>query len=88
MLFLNRYGEAIGERGVRKIVAKYIQQASITKRVSPHGLRHTFATEKARKGVSAYTLQEWLGHARLDTTQIYVHLAKQDAGKVMEKTSL
>lgn len=87
-LFLNRYGEPIGERGVRKIVAKYIQQAGITKRVSPHGLRHTFATEKARKGVSAYQLQEWLGHARLDTTQIYVHLAKQNGGKVMEQTSL
>lgn len=87
-LFLNNHGEPIGERGVRKMVAKYIRQAGISKRVSPHGLRHTFATEKARKGVSPYQLQEWLGHARLDTTQIYVHLAKQNAGKVMEQTSL
>jgi integrase/recombinase XerC len=87
-LFLNRYGEPIGERGVRKLVAKYVQAAGIGKKVSPHGLRHTFATEKAKRGVSTYQLQEWLGHVRLDTTQIYVHLAKQNAAKEMEKTSL
>jgi integrase/recombinase XerC len=80
-VFLNRYSEPIGERGVRKIVAKYIQQAGIPKRVSPHGLRHTFATQKAGKGVSPYQLQEWLGHARLDTTQIYVHMSKEECGQ-------
>jgi integrase/recombinase XerC len=87
-LFLNRYGEPIGERGVRKIVAKYIRQANISKKVSPHGLRHTFATQKAEKGVSPYQLQEWLGHASLNTTQIYVHMSKKNAGRVMEQTSL
>ena len=50
--------------------------------------RHTFATYKAEKGVSAYQLQQWLGHANLNTTQIYVHLGKQNARKVMEQTSL
>ena len=69
------------------MVAKYIRQAGISKRVSPHGLRHTSATEKACKGVSPYQLQEWLGHARLDTTRIYVHLAKQHIGKAMKQTS-
>jgi site-specific recombinase XerD len=74
--------------GIRKIVEKYRKAAGITKKASCHSLRHTFATEKAKKGVSPYELQEWLGHARLDTTQVYVHLAKQDAHKVMNKTSL
>ena len=87
-VFLNYQGEQIGERGVRKLVAKYVQASGITKRISPHSLRHTFATQKAEKGVSTYQLQEWLGHANLNTTQIYVHLAKQSGGKVMEQTSL
>lgn len=87
-VFLNRYGEPISERGVRKLVEKYVRSSGITKRVSPHGFRHTFATQKAEKGVSPYQLQEWLGHARLDTTQIYVHMSKKNAGRVMEQTSL
>lgn len=87
-VFLNCTGEAISERGVRKVVAKYVRAAGISKRVSPHSLRHTFATQKAEKGVSTYQLQDWLGHANLNTTQVYVHLAKQPAGKVMEQTSL
>jgi integrase/recombinase XerC len=87
-VFLNCYGGPIGERGVRKIVEKYVRVSGIHKRVSPHGFRHTFATQKAEKGVSAYQLQEWLGHARLDTTQIYVHMSKKNGGRVMEQTSL
>lgn len=87
-VFLNYYAEPIGERGVRKIVVKYVRISGITKRISPHSLRHTFATQKADKGVSTYQLQEWLGHANLNTTQVYVHLAKQSGGKVMEQTSL
>ena len=56
--------------------------------LSPHSLRHTFATYKAERGVSPYVLREWLGHARLDTTQIYVHMAKENTKKAMEATSL
>jgi integrase/recombinase XerC len=78
----------ISERGVRKIVEEYVRSSGITKKVSPHGFRHTFATQKAEKVVSPYQLQEWLGHARLDTTQIYVHMSKKNAGRVMEQTSL
>ena len=87
-LFLNRYGEPIGERGVRKLVVKYRREAGIQKKVSCHSLRHTFATVKAEKGVSPYQLQQWLGHRSLATTQIYVHLGKQNARRVMEATSL
>jgi integrase/recombinase XerC len=87
-LFLNYKGEPISERGLRKLVVKYTKAAGITKKVSCHTLRHTFATYKAEKGVSPFQLQQWLGHANLNTTQIYVHLGKQNARKLMEQTSL
>lgn len=87
-VFLNYAGEPISERGVRKLVSKYVHAAGITKRVSCHGLRHTFATQKAEKGVSAFQLQAWLGHQNLATTQIYVHLGQQNAKRVMEASSL
>jgi integrase/recombinase XerC len=87
-LFLNYQGQPLSERGVRKMLAKYLKASGITKKISPHSLRHTFATYKAGRGVSPYVLREWLGHARLDTTQIYVHLARDNTRKVMEATSL
>jgi site-specific recombinase XerD len=87
-VFLNYQGEPISERGIRKLVVKYRKEAGITKKASCHTLRHTFATYKAEKGVSAYQLQQWLGHANLNTTQIYVHLGKQNAKKIMQDTSL
>jgi site-specific recombinase XerD len=87
-VFLNYQGEPISERGIRKLVVKYRKEAGITKKASCHTLRHTFATYKAEKGVSAYQLQQWLGHANLNTTQIYVHLGKQNARKIMQDTNL
>jgi integrase/recombinase XerC len=87
-IFLNYQGEPISERGIRKLVVKYRKEAGITKKASCHTLRHTFATYKAEKGVSAFQLQQWLGHANLNTTQIYVHLGKQNARKVMQDTTL
>jgi integrase/recombinase XerC len=87
-LFLNRDHEPISERGVRKLVTRYAKAAGITKKVSCHSLRHTFATYKAQQGISAYRLKDWLGHASLETTQIYVHMGKQNAQREMEATSL
>lgn len=87
-LFLNRDEEPLKEWGVRDLLNKYCTQAGIAKHITPHSLRHTFASFKAQSGVSPFQLKEWLGHARLDTTSIYVHMAKQNAKKVMEATSL
>jgi integrase/recombinase XerC len=87
-LFLNRDNEPISERGVRKLVAKYLHLAGIKKKASCHSLRHTFATAKAQQSISAYRLKEWLGHQSLETTQIYIHLSKQNAQREMEATSL
>jgi integrase/recombinase XerC len=87
-LFLNRDNEPISDRGVRKLVAKYLHLADIKKKASCHSLRHTFATVKAQQGISAYRLKDWLGHQSLETTQIYIHLSKQNAAREMEQTSL
>ena len=73
------------KKGLQALRNKF---AGITKKISPHSLRHTFATYKAERGVSPYQLQQWLGHRNLNTTQIYVHLGKQNSRKVMEFTSL
>ena len=87
-LFVNRYGDPLSDRGVRKLIAKYRVGAGITKRATPHSLRHTFASYKARRGVTPYMLKEMLGHKNLTTTQLYTHLDKLDDQKVMEATSL
>jgi integrase/recombinase XerC len=87
-LFLSYQGTGISDRGVKKLVEKYRQQAGITKPISCHSLRHTFATYKAERGVSAFQIQQWLGHSSVTTSQIYVHLGRASAKKVMEGTSL
>ncbi len=87
-LFLNKDGKPFSVRGVRKLVEKYRRLAGIARRASCHSLRHTFATYKAERGISAFQLQRWLGHASVATTQIYVHLGRQNARKLMEATSL
>lgn len=51
-------GQPLSERGVRKMVAKYLKASGITKKISPHSLRHTFATYKAERGASPYVLRE------------------------------
>ena len=80
-LFLNYQAESISERGVQKLLAKYVKLAGITKKISPHSLRHTFATYKAERGVSPYQLQQWLGHRNLNTTRSMCILASRTAGK-------
>ena len=86
-LFLGQRGP-LTERGIRDIVAQVGVAAKLDEPLHPHALRHTFATRKAEKGVSPFQLKDWLGHANLNTTHIYVHMAKQNARKVMEATSL
>jgi len=87
-LFLNQYHAPFTRQGIAKLVKKYLTAAGITKPASVHSLRHTFATHKAMRGVSPYRLQSWLGHASLDTTQIYVHLGRENAQREMEQSSL
>ncbi len=87
-LFLNYQGEPLSERGIRKIVTKYRKLSGITKKASCHSLRHTFGTYKVENGAPILQVQKWLGHANLNTTQIYVHMVRQNAKKIMKNTSL
>jgi tyrosine recombinase XerC len=84
-VFLNRRGSRITDRGVRGIVGKYLRRANVKQGVSPHTLRHSFATHLLDRGADLRTVQELLGHANLSTTQIYTHLTTEKLKRVYDK---
>ena len=76
-LFVNRRGGALSRQGLYKIVQGYARQAGLERKMSPHTLRHTFATHLLAGGCDLRSLQEMLGHADLSTTQVYTHLSAE-----------
>ena len=74
-LFLNRYGEPLSRQYFFKQIKKYALEAGITSPVSPHTLRHSFATHLLENGAQLRAVQEMLGHANIATTQIYTHIS-------------
>lgn len=76
-LIINQKGGKLTDRSVRNIINKYLNQTSIKKNISPHTLRHTFATHLLDNGADLKAVQELLGHADLGTTQIYTHISNE-----------
>ena len=76
-LFLNRRGSGLTRQGLYKIVQGHARSAGLQSRMSPHTLRHTFATHLLAGGCDLRSLQEMLGHADLATTQVYTHLSSE-----------
>lgn len=77
IVFLNAQGRPLSRMGIWKILRKHVKRAGVTKRVTPHTLRHCFATHLLEGGADLAAVQEMLGHADISTTQIYTHVDRE-----------
>jgi integrase/recombinase XerC len=84
-VFLNARGGRLSDRSVRRILERWIQSAAIARRVSPHTLRHTFATHLLAGGADLRAIQELLGHKSLSTTQKYTHIGIERLMEVYDR---
>lgn len=84
-IFINNRGGILTDRSVRRILDKYINVLAIHKQVSPHTIRHTFATHLLEHGADLRSVQELLGHENLSTTQIYTHVTNERVAAIYQK---
>ncbi len=84
-LFLSRLGKAISRQSIWKIIKKYVNRTNIKKKITPHTLRHSFATHMLERGADLRVVQELLGHADISTTQIYTHIDKERLKSIHHK---
>jgi len=81
-LFLNKNGTQLSSRFIRKIIDDAVRKCAIDYHISPHTLRHTFATDMLKEGADLMTVKELLGHSSINTTGIYTHLSNEHLKKV------
>lgn len=84
-LFLNHRGQRLTRQGLWLIIKKYVEQAGITSPVTPHTLRHSFATHLLNGGADVREVQGLLGHANVSTTQVYTHLSHERLREVYDE---
>lgn len=84
-VFINRYGNPLSRQSVFKFIKLECQKKGITKKISPHTIRHTFATHLLQNGADLRVIQELLGHSDITTTQIYTHLVNEQLKKDYEE---
>jgi len=84
-LFLNHRGGRLSDRGARLVVNRWVRQAALHQKVSPHSFRHSFATHLLNRGCDLRTVQEMLGHKNLVTTQAYTHVTAEHLRQVYQK---
>lgn len=81
-LFLNKNGTRLSARFIRKIFDNQILKCQIEYKISPHTLRHTFATDMLNAGADLISVKELLGHSTLNTTSIYTHISNEQIKKI------
>ncbi len=84
-LIVNRFGKRLTDRSLRRVLNKYFRQAGLQLRVTPHTIRHSFATHLLNHGADLRSVQELLGHESLQTTQVYTHVSTDRLKKVYEE---
>lgn len=84
-VFLGSRGSRLTERSVERMIKKLAEKCGLLKKVTPHTIRHTFATHLLERGADLRTVQELLGHTSLSTTQVYTHVTKEKLKSVYDK---